>query len=116
MHARVVLLGEGKVSCLERCPQFRSVLIERERFHSITVCVYNLTVTRLWLQTEVSWSSHSHSFPNQTSGDSAGPAGGRGQVGGDWAGLGVGGERDWIWLFRETTLSPPQTSPVLPAK
>ena len=26
MHARVVL----KVSCLERCPQFRGVLIERE--------------------------------------------------------------------------------------
>ena len=26
MHARVV----EKVSCLERCPQFRSVLIERE--------------------------------------------------------------------------------------
>ena len=35
MHARVVL-GVGKVSCLERCPQFRSVLIERERFH----CIY----------------------------------------------------------------------------
>ena len=29
MHARVVL-GVGKVPCLERCPQFRSVLIERE--------------------------------------------------------------------------------------
>ena len=29
MHARVVL-GVEKVSCLERCPQFRSVLIERE--------------------------------------------------------------------------------------
>ena len=28
MHARVVL-GVGKVSCLERYPQFRSVLIER---------------------------------------------------------------------------------------
>ena len=28
-----VVLGVGKVSCLERCPQFRSVLIERERFH-----------------------------------------------------------------------------------
>ena len=28
MHARVVL-GVEKVSCLERCPQFRSVLIER---------------------------------------------------------------------------------------
>ena len=25
------LLGVGKVSCLERCPQFKSVLIERER-------------------------------------------------------------------------------------
>ena len=30
MHARVVYLGWEKVSCLERCPQFRSVLIERE--------------------------------------------------------------------------------------
>ena len=29
-------LGWEKVSCLERCPQFRSVLIERERFH----CIY----------------------------------------------------------------------------
>ena len=41
MHARVVL-GVGKVSCLERCPQFRGVLIERERFHCIhhsVVCV-----------------------------------------------------------------------------
>ena len=28
-------LGWEKVSCLERCPQFRSVLIERERFHCI---------------------------------------------------------------------------------
>ena len=27
MHARVVL-GMGNVPCLERCPQFRSVLIE----------------------------------------------------------------------------------------
>ena len=26
-------LGWEKVSCLERCPQFRSVLIERERDH-----------------------------------------------------------------------------------
>ena len=26
-------LGWEKVSCLERCPQFRSVLVERERFH-----------------------------------------------------------------------------------
>ena len=30
MHARVIL-GVGKVSCLEKCLQFRSVLIERER-------------------------------------------------------------------------------------
>ena len=29
MHARVVYLGWEKVSCLERCPQFRGVLIER---------------------------------------------------------------------------------------
>ena len=29
MHARVVL-GMGKVSCLERCPQFRGVLIYRD--------------------------------------------------------------------------------------
>ena len=28
MHARVVL-GVGKVSCVQRCPQFRSVLVER---------------------------------------------------------------------------------------
>ena len=28
MHARVVYLGWEKVSHLERCPQFRSVLIE----------------------------------------------------------------------------------------
>ena len=26
-------LGREKVPCLERCPQFRSILIERERFH-----------------------------------------------------------------------------------
>ena len=26
-----MVLGVGKVSCLERCPQFKSVLIERER-------------------------------------------------------------------------------------
>ena len=32
MHARGVLgVGKGVVSCLERCPQFRSVFIERER-------------------------------------------------------------------------------------
>ena len=31
MHARVVYLELEKVSCLERRPQFRSVLIERER-------------------------------------------------------------------------------------
>ena len=31
MHARVVYLWWEKVSCLERCPQFKSVLIERER-------------------------------------------------------------------------------------
>ena len=34
MHARWYLRWE-KVSCLERCLQFRSVLIERERFHYI---------------------------------------------------------------------------------
>ena len=40
-------LGWEKVSCLERCPQFRSVLVERERFHcsaclrtTLTLCVY----------------------------------------------------------------------------
>ena len=42
MHARVVymyILGAGKVSCLERCPQFRSVLIEG--FHcTCVVCMY----------------------------------------------------------------------------
>ena len=39
MHARVVL-GVGKVSCLERCPQLRSVLIEE--FHCIIhpYCIY----------------------------------------------------------------------------
>ena len=31
-------LGWGKVSCLERCPQFRSVLIEREC--ATIMCVY----------------------------------------------------------------------------
>ena len=35
MHARVVYLGWEKVSCLERCPQFRSVLIERDSVRSI---------------------------------------------------------------------------------
>ena len=29
MHARVYILEVRKVSCLERCPQFRCVLIER---------------------------------------------------------------------------------------
>ena len=29
-------LGWEKVSCLERCPQFRSVLIKRGRFHTYT--------------------------------------------------------------------------------
>ena len=46
MHARVVYLGWEKVSCLERCPQFRSVLIEREvetHFKSELVC-YSLFV------------------------------------------------------------------------
>ena len=39
MHARVVLyLGWEKASCLERCPQFRSVLIDG--FHCITVVEY----------------------------------------------------------------------------
>ena len=33
MHARVVVGGWEKVSFLERCPQFRGVLIER--FHCI---------------------------------------------------------------------------------
>ena len=33
------ILGAGKVSCLERCPQFRSVLIEG--FHcTCIVCIY----------------------------------------------------------------------------
>ena len=31
-------LGQTKVSCLERCPQFSSVLIER--FHCICTCMY----------------------------------------------------------------------------
>ena len=39
-------LGWEKVSCLERCHQFRSVLIERERFHCSstvsTYCMYNV--------------------------------------------------------------------------
>ena len=33
-------LGCEKVSCLERCPQFRSVLIERERGSTCYVCTY----------------------------------------------------------------------------
>ena len=43
MHARVVL-GVGKVSCLERCPQFRSVLIEREVSLYNSVCIYILSL------------------------------------------------------------------------
>ena len=39
MHARVVL-GVGRVSFLERCPQFRGVLTEG--FHGI-VCIYTNT-------------------------------------------------------------------------
>ena len=31
--------GWEKVSCLERCPHFRSVLIERERFHCTHLCI-----------------------------------------------------------------------------
>ena len=34
MHARVVLGGREKVSCLERCPQFRSVLRKHVAFFS----------------------------------------------------------------------------------
>ena len=37
MHARVVL-GGGNVSYLERCPQFRGVLIES--FHCIHMSTY----------------------------------------------------------------------------
>ena len=37
-------LGWEKVSCLERCPQFRSVLIERERFH-----FYSMHIARLYI-------------------------------------------------------------------
>ena len=43
MHARVVL-GVGKVSCLERChSQFRSVLIERERGSTVHKHTHNPT-------------------------------------------------------------------------
>ena len=35
-------LGWEKVSCLERCPQFRSVLIEREVPQFIHVHIYML--------------------------------------------------------------------------
>ena len=38
MHARVVL-GVGKVSCLEECPQFRSVLIERGSTVHVHMCI-----------------------------------------------------------------------------
>ena len=48
-------LGWEKVSCLERCPQFRSVLI-RERgstvykyVRSITYCVYNYVHIRTYV-------------------------------------------------------------------
>ena len=37
MQTRVVHLGWEKVSCLERCPQFKSVLIEREVERGATV-------------------------------------------------------------------------------
>ena len=48
MHARVVLwVGKGvlfrEVSSVQECPQFRSVLIERERFHyNRDVCIHTL--------------------------------------------------------------------------
>ena len=61
-------LGWEKVSCLERCPQFRSVLIERERFHcsacwktTLTLCVYDLEI----LYTHHS-PSHPHTLTNHT--------------------------------------------------
>ena len=38
MHARMVV-GWEKVSCLERCPQFRGVLIEGFRC-KVVLCVY----------------------------------------------------------------------------
>ena len=34
-------LGWEKVSLLVRCPQSKSVLIERERFHCMSGCVVN---------------------------------------------------------------------------
>ena len=40
-------LGWEKVSCLERCPQFRSVLLGREvplynyKFYTVCVCMHN---------------------------------------------------------------------------
>ena len=46
MHARVVLgVGKGVLfRCLERCPQFRGVLIEREREREVPLyIVYTLT-------------------------------------------------------------------------
>ena len=49
-----VVLGVGKVSCLERCPQFRSVLIERERFHC-TVYTHTHYKANTWYVFETEW-------------------------------------------------------------
>ena len=40
MRTRVVHWGWEKVSCLERCPQFKSVLIEREVERGSTVSAF----------------------------------------------------------------------------
>ena len=62
MHARVVHLGWEKVSCSEKCPQFRGVLIERE----VPVCVevnnfytntLSLPHTAQWSETVCGWVS-----------------------------------------------------------
>ena len=58
MHARVVL-GWEKVSCLERCPQFRSVLIYRERGSIRCVCDHDHFCNNNWLSVGVRRGSRS---------------------------------------------------------
>ena len=70
-----IYLGWEKVSCLERCPQFRSVLIERKRFHCskfvlwlcVCVCVRHILSLSLSLTQDYHWWWRSFSLSGSAS-------------------------------------------------